>query len=177
LLYLEHAASFEDPAPMTNPRLLALFDDYSSSHQHPTNRLTHKVAIPAIVLHIVAMLDWVRLVAIPGIPGGGLTLGMIAWALATVWYLRADVKLGLIVSAAMALCFPLGRMIPVWAVVAIAVSGWLIQLAGHAVWEKKSPSFLTNLVHALVGPLFFVALLTGDYSLKPQQIAPSASRA
>ena len=75
-------------------------------------------------------------------------------------------KLGLIVSTFMALCFPLGRMMPVWFVVAIAVGGWPIQLAGHAVWEKKSPSFLTNLVHALVGPLFFVAVLTGDYSLK-----------
>jgi len=161
---------------MLNPRLLALFDDYASSHQHPTNRLTHKVAIPVIVLHIVAMLDWVRLVSLP-LPGGVLTLGMVAWLLATVWYLRADVKLGIIVSAAMALCFPLGRMLPVWAVVAIAVSGWLIQLAGHAVWEKKSPSFLTNMVHALVGPLFFVAMLTGDYSIKSEQLAPSASRA
>jgi uncharacterized membrane protein YGL010W len=162
---------------MLNPRLLTLFDDYASSHQHPTNRLTHKVAIPAIVLHIVAMLDWVRLVSLPILPGGVLTLGMGAWLLTTVWYLRADLKLGLMVSAGMALCFPLGRMLPVWAVVAIAVGGWLIQLAGHAVWEKKSPSFLTNLVHALVGPLFFVAILTGDYSLKPQPLAPSASRA
>lgn len=162
---------------MLNPRLQALFDDYASSHQHPTNRLTHKVAIPVIVLHIVAMLDWVKLVALPVIPGGALTLGMVAWLLATAWYLRADLKLGLIVSIGTALCFPLGRLLPVWAIIAIAVSGWLIQLAGHAVWEKKSPSFLTNLVHALVGPMFFVALLTGDYSLKPQQLAPSTSRA
>jgi uncharacterized membrane protein YGL010W len=160
-----------------NPRLQALFDDYASSHQHPTNRLTHKVAIPVIVLHVVAMADWVRLVAIPVLPGGVLTLGMVAWLLATLWYLRADVKLGLIVSAATALCFPVGRMIPVWGVIALAVGGWLIQLAGHAVWEKKSPSFLTNMVHALVGPMFFVALLTGDYSLKPQQLSPSTSRA
>jgi len=165
---------------MNNPRLQALFEDYASSHQHPTNRLTHKVAIPFIVLHIVAMLDWVKLLAVPALPGGVLTLGLVAWALATVWYLRADVKLGLIVSAAMALCFPLGRVLSdmsVWLVVGIAVSGWLIQLAGHAVWEKKSPSFLTNLVHALVGPLFFVALLTGDYSLKPRPLDASASRA
>jgi uncharacterized membrane protein YGL010W len=162
---------------MLNARIQALFDDYSSSHQHPTNRLTHKVAIPVIVLHVVAMLDWVRLVSLPAIPGGVLTLGMVAWVLSTVWYLRADVKLGLIVSAGMALCFPLGRMIPVWGIIALAVGGWLIQLAGHTVWEKKSPSFLTNMVHALVGPIFFVALLTGDYAVKPQQLSASASRA
>ncbi|MGZ3461157.1 MAG: Mpo1-like protein, partial [Archangium sp.] len=61
--------------------------------------------------------------------------------------------------------------------VSIAVVGWLVQLAGHAVWEKKSPSFFTNLVHALVGPLFFAALLTGDYKLGAQaQPAPQAAR-
>ncbi|WP_245814138.1 Mpo1-like protein [Cystobacter ferrugineus] len=68
----------------------------------------------------------------------------------------------------MAACLPVARMLPVWSVVAIAVFGWMVQMAGHTVWEKKSPSFLTNLVHALVGPLFFVAVLFGDYVLKPE---------
>lgn len=162
---------------MLKPHTQALFDEYISSHQHPTNRLTHKVAIPLIVLHIVAMLDWVRLASVPFLPGGSLTLAFVAWALASIWFLRADTKLGLIVSVAAALCIPLGRLLPVWVVVSIAVFGWLVQLAGHAVWEKKSPSFLTNLVHALVGPLFFVALLTGDYKLGPQvQGASQAAR-
>jgi len=162
---------------MLKPHTQALFDEYIASHQHPTNRLTHKVAIPVIVLHIVAMLDWVRLVSLPLLPGGSLTLAHVAWVLASVWYLRADAKLGAIVSAAAALCIPLGRLLPVWAVVALAVFGWLVQLAGHAVWEKKSPSFLTNLVHALVGPLFFVAVLFGDYVLKPVQPATVPVRA
>ncbi|HEX8820976.1 MAG TPA: Mpo1-like protein, partial [Archangium sp.] len=66
---------------MLKPQTQALFDEYISSHQHPTNRLTHKVAIPLIVLHIVAMLDWVRLVSVPLLPGGSLTLAFVAWAL------------------------------------------------------------------------------------------------
>ncbi len=143
----------------------ALFDEYYASHQHPTNRLTHKIAIPVIVLHVVAMLDWVHLVAVPALPGGVLTLAMVGWVLSTAWYLRADPKLGALVSAFTLLCIPLGRLLPVWAVIALAVGGWLVQLAGHSVWEKKRPSLLTNLVHALVGPLFFVAVLTGDYKL------------
>jgi uncharacterized membrane protein YGL010W len=162
---------------MLKPRTQELFDEYVSSHQHPTNRLTHKIAIPLIVLHIVAMLDWVSVVSVPFMPGGTVTLAHVAWTLASIWYLRTDAKLGAIVSVAAALCIPLGRMLPVWTVVAIAVFGWLVQLAGHAVWEKKSPSFLTNLVHALVGPLFFVALLTGDYKLGPrEQAAPQVAR-
>lgn len=142
-----------------NARTLQLFDEYAASHQHPTNRLTHKIAIPLIVFHLLAMLDWVRL------PGGVLTLGMVSYAAAAVWYLRADVKLGLMVMALAALSFPIGRMLPWWSVVALAVVAWGVQLAGHLVWEKKQPSFLTNLVHALVGPLFFVAVLTGTYRI------------
>ncbi|MFE8595406.1 Mpo1-like protein [Archangium violaceum] len=162
---------------MLKPQTQALFDEYISAHQHPTNRLTHKVAIPVIVLHIVAMLDWVRLAPVPALPGGSLTLAYVAWVLASIWFVRADFKLGLIVSIATALCIPLGRMLPREAIVGIALFGWLVQLAGHAVWEKKSPSFLTNLVHALVGPLFFVALLTGDYKIAPQaQTAPQTAQ-
>ena len=146
-----------------NARTLQLFDEYASSHRHPTNRLTHKIAIPLIVFHIMAMLDWVRLFAVPGIPGGVVTLGMVSYAAAAVWYLRADVKLGLVVMALSALSFPIGRALPWWSVVAVAVVGWLVQLAGHVIWEKKQPSFLTNMVHALVGPLFFVAVLMGAY--------------
>jgi uncharacterized membrane protein YGL010W len=156
---------------MLNARTQALFDEYAASHQHPTNRLTHKIAIPLIVLHVVAMLDWVRLASLPALPGGVLTLAPVVWLFSTAWYLRADPKLGAIVSAAMLLCIPLGRQLTPWAVVAIAVGGWLVQMAGHMVWEKKSPSFLTNMVHALVGPIFFVAVLTGDYRLS----APPAS--
>ncbi|MCP3139179.1 Mpo1 family 2-hydroxy fatty acid dioxygenase [Pyxidicoccus xibeiensis] len=162
---------------MLKPKVVALFDEYYSSHQHPTNRLTHKIAIPLIVLHIVAMLDWVKLATVPALPGGVLTLSMVAMVTTAIWYLRADVKLGSVVMVYMIACIPVGRLMPVWSVVAIAVFGWLVQLAGHSVWEKKSPSFLTNLVHALVGPLFFVAVLFGDYSLKAQQPAGTPVRA
>ena len=143
-----------------SPALRALFQDYAESHRHPTNRLTHKVAIPLIVFHIVAMLDWVHLATVGGV---AVTLGMVGVAAAMVWYLRMSVKLGLLMAVCFALCFPLARLTPWPVVVGIAVVGWLVQLAGHAVWEKKSPAFLTNLLQALVGPLFFLACLTGDW--------------
>ncbi len=156
-----------------NPKLTALFAEYGQAHQHPTNQLTHKLAIPMIVFHIIAMLDWVHLVTLPN--NFRLTAGMVFLALCAVWYLKMSVKLGLIILAAASLTFPLGRMLPWWAIVAIAAGGWLIQLAGHVVWEKKSPSFLTNLVHALVGPAFFVAKLTGDWPARSSTVTPAVS--
>ena len=153
-----------------NPALRALFQDYAESHRHPTNRLTHKVAIPLIVFHIVAMLDWVRLFEVGGV---SVTLAMVGVAAAMVWYLRMSVKLGLLMAVCFALCFPLARVTPWPVVVAIALVGWLVQLAGHAVWEKKSPAFLTNLLQALVGPIFFLAVLTGDWREGQTDVAPA----
>jgi uncharacterized membrane protein YGL010W len=149
---------------MLKPALHSLFSDYEASHQHPTNRLTHKVAIPLIVFHSVAMLDWVPLLTIPG-TAFTITLAHLVFLAAMGWYLAMNVKLGLLMVLFYGVCFPIGWMTPRPLVVAIAVVGWLVQLAGHAVWEKKSPAFLRNMLQALVGPLFFVALLTGDWKL------------
>ncbi|WP_373045871.1 DUF962 domain-containing protein [Vulgatibacter sp.] len=143
-----------------NEKLQRLFEDYADSHRHPTNRLTHKIAIPLIVFHIVAMLDWIALVEVAGVT---ITAAWVGYVLAIAWYLRLHVRLALIMAVLFALCFPLGRITPWPVVVGIAVVGWLVQLAGHVVWEKKQPAFLTNLLQALVGPLFFVAVLTGDW--------------
>lgn len=147
-----------------NAKLQRLFVEYADSHRHPTNRLTHEIAIPLIVFHIVAMLDWI---AIARLPAFTLTAGHVAYAVAAGWYLRMHLRLGLILAGLFALCFPLGRVTPWPVVVGVAVVGWLVQLAGHVVWEKRQPAFLTNLLHALVGPMFFVATLTGDWPPRP----------
>jgi uncharacterized membrane protein YGL010W len=34
--------------------------------------------------------------------------------------------------------------------------GWAVQFIGHAVYEKRSPAFLKNLLHLLVGPAWLV---------------------
>ncbi|HLL55924.1 MAG TPA: Mpo1-like protein [Myxococcaceae bacterium] len=149
------------------PGLEKLFREYSESHKHPTNRLTHKIAIPMIVFHILAMLDWVKLFQLPGL-AHPISLAYVAYAIAMAWYLWQDVKLGTLVGLGFAACIPLGWYVPAYGVVAIAVVGWLVQLAGHVVWEKKQPSFFTNLVHALVGPVFFVAVLVGEWRLEEQ---------
>lgn len=143
------------------PALQRLFTEYAESHRHPTNRLTHKIAIPLIVFHTVAMLDWVRLFTLPS--GWTVTLAQPVFLVAAAVWIGWDVKAGIVVTLASLLAFPLGHHTPKWAVLAIALVGWLIQLAGHAVWEKKQPAFVRNLVQALVGPIFFVAVLLGEW--------------
>lgn len=150
---------------MLKPALTTYFTEYAAFHRHPINQLTHKIAIPLIVLHVIAMLDWVRLVALPQPLGPitHLTAAHIGWVVACVFYFKLDAKLAAIMALLYALCFPIGWATPWQAIVAIAVAGWGIQLAGHSVWEKNRPAFLQNMFQALIGPMFFVAVLTGDW--------------
>ena len=146
-----------------NPRLVTLFESYADFHRHPINQLTHKIAIPLIVFHIIAMLGWIRLLPLAAIPGGYLTAAHLAYFLAIGWYFTMDAKLAVVMAFLFALCFPIAQWTSTATVIWIAVLGWVIQLAGHVVWEKRAPAFLTNIFQTLIGPLFFVAVLTGRW--------------
>jgi uncharacterized membrane protein YGL010W len=139
-----------------------LMEDYASFHTHPLNRLTHEVAIPLIVFHVVAMLDWVELGSW-SIAGHGVTLAHVVMIFPLLWYAWMAPRMAPLVILPMLLCLPLGRITPVWLVVVIAIVAWAIQFAGHVIWEKRSPAFFGNLVHLLVGPIFFVAIATGAW--------------
>lgn len=152
-----------------SPPLAALFRDYAAAHRHPTNVWIHKIAIPLIVFQVIAMADWIPLAHLPGVR---VSVAHVAYLLAVAWYLRLDVELGLWMAALFALCFPLGWLTPRPLVVALAVTAWVAQLAGHSVWEKHQPAFLHNLAHALVGPAYFVATALGRW---PREAARAGS--
>jgi uncharacterized membrane protein YGL010W len=145
-----------------SPRLVALFRDYAEAHRHETNVWLHKIAIPLIVFHTVAMADWIPLARLPG-TGVRVTAAHLAYFLVVAWYVRLDVHLGLRMAALFAPCFPLGWLTPRPLVIAVAIAAWTAQLAGHSVWEKRRPAFLRNLAHALVGPAYFVATALGRW--------------
>lgn len=148
-------------------RLAALFRDYGENHRHPVNLAIHKVAIPLIVFQIIAMLDWVPLVRLPG-TGAHVTVAAVGYFGAVVWYLALDVPLGLCMALLFGICFPIAWMTPRLVVVALAVVAWGAQLAGHVVWEKRQPAFLHNLLHALIGPLYFVATALHRWPERPE---------
>jgi uncharacterized membrane protein YGL010W len=147
------------------PALHDLFVEYTEYHRHPVNILIHKIAVPMIFFNAMAMLDWVVLGRIPGLPGLSMTLGQLLVAFCAIWYLAMNVKLGILLTLSFAGMLALGWVTPGWAVIAIGVFGWAIQMAGHLVWEKKAPSFTKNAVQALVGPIYFLALAIGDWRM------------
>jgi uncharacterized membrane protein YGL010W len=150
-----------------NERLADLFRDYAANHASAVNVRLHKIAIPLIVFHIIAMLDWVHVFRVPGTTWN-VTLAHLTFVAVVAWYLRLDVFLGICMAVLFALCFPLGWLAPWPAVVVIAVVAWGLQLAGHAIWEKRQPAFLHNILHALVGPMYFVATALGRWPERRQ---------
>ena len=133
-----------------------LFGEYEAYHRDPVNVAIHKLAVPAIMFHVIAMLDWVRLT-------GPVTLGMLVVAAASVWYLAVARRYAWALLPFSGLCVFAGRLTPQAVVVTIAVVAWVAQLVGHARFERRAPAFKDNLVQLLVGPAYVVALLMGDW--------------
>ncbi|HEX3463285.1 MAG TPA: Mpo1-like protein [Candidatus Elarobacter sp.] len=145
----------------------SLFDDYAAYHRDRRNLICHEIGIPLIVLAIVALL---RLVTLP--PSGG-TLAALALVATILYYVIAfgRTQRAAVVIAAIGLVilyYVAAYVTWPWAI-GLFVAGWIFQFIGHA-YEGKSPAFLTNLLHLLVGPLWVASHLV------PRSASSSSAR-
>jgi uncharacterized membrane protein YGL010W len=145
----------------------SLFDDYGAYHRDRRNLICHEIGIPLIVLGIVALL---RLVVVPYWGG---TLAALAVGLTVLYYIVAFGRthpLAVVIAAVglTALYYLAAWVTWPWAIAAFVV-GWIFQFVGHA-YEGKSPAFLTNLLHLLVGPLWVASHLV------PRSASSSSAR-
>jgi uncharacterized membrane protein YGL010W len=133
------------------------FSAYSADHQDARNQLLHVICVPAIVWSVMALLY-----AIP--VGASFPVGSVAWiaAIATMgFWLRLSLPLG--IGAAICMFVSLGITDYVHATFGVAVLAvsavgvfiiaWIGQFIGHA-YEGKRPSFFTDLVYLLIGPIW-----------------------
>ncbi len=123
-----------------------LFQTYSKYHQTKGNKLTHYVGIPLIVLSTFGLLSQVNL-------GNYFDLGLILWILTSFYYLKNDsIKYSLPFSVLTFLIYLVSMRLS-WPVDLFFFGvGWALQAFGHYYYEKKSPAFLTNFFHLLIGP-------------------------
>ena len=143
---------------MATAALRARLDEYGSVHRTAGNVACHWVGIPLIIIAIFGVLARVPIPVLPNVP---LTAAEVLIAAALVYYARLDALLAALMIPIIVAFDLVGRALPFWANVALFVVGWVFQLVGHAVYEKKSPAFLHNLVHLLIGPLFLLAKAVG----------------
>ncbi|MFM7798003.1 MAG: DUF962 domain-containing protein [Planctomycetota bacterium] len=136
------------------------FDAYSADHRDATNQLLHVLCVPAIVWSLLALVYCIPL-------GEGAPTGLLAAVLAVVavaFWCWLSLPLGLGAGVAMALSYwsvaalhavlGSGGLAVVGAVVFVVA--WVGQFIGHHI-EGRRPSFFTDLVYLMIGPVWVLA--------------------
>lgn len=129
-----------------------LFADYASYHQTPGNKVFHRLGIPLLMVSLIGMLAY----AGGNVGGTRVDLAMLLIAGSTIYYLTVEWRLAILMLVVSIAMYFAGAAMPFWVNVALFVLGLICQYVGHAVYEKKQPAFVRNMVHILIGPLWIL---------------------
>jgi len=135
----------------------AYLDQYSADHRNATNQWIHLLCVPAIVWSVTAFF-WT--IPVPSFlqPGAVAAFAMVA---ALAWYLRLSRKLFVGIFIAFVLFGAIdwwiaehyGMRVLLYCAIGVFVVAWIGQFIGH-IYEGHRPSFFTDLVFLLVGPMW-----------------------
>lgn len=120
------------------------FDEYSESHQNPTNKHIHWACVPAILFAIIGLLAHFSAL-----------LTALIVILTLIFYARLDLVLAVAMAALffmmawMIILLPFGKGF----YLAIFIIAWIGQFYGHKI-EGKKPSFFKDLQFLLIGPIW-----------------------
>jgi len=119
-------------------------DEYSESHQNPTNKKIHWVCVPAILFSIIGIIAHFSAL-----------LTALLIVLTLIFYARLDLVLAVAMAALLVVMAWLIYALPVGIgfYIAIFVIAWVGQFYGHKV-EGKMPSFFKDLQFLLIGPVW-----------------------
>lgn len=148
--------------------LLDQLSRYADYHRDRRNVLTHFVGIPMIVLGVAILLGR------PTVELGGwlLSPALIVAIVATLYYLRLDLRFGLVMGLLLLVCVAVAnkfaqgdQLIRFGWGVGLFVVGWAFQFVGH-VFEGRKPAFVDDLMGLVIGPLFVVAEVGFAFGLR-----------
>jgi uncharacterized membrane protein YGL010W len=132
---------------------------YALYHRDQRNILTHYAGIPLIIVAIFGLLS-LPLFSLAGIM---LTPALLLFITTALFYLRLDVRFGLVMLLFSGSCFAIATYLAaqpfsIWLSCSLGlfVVGWVLQFIGHY-YEGKKPAFVDDIVGLFVGPLFVVA--------------------
>ena len=130
---------------------------YAAYHRDPHNIATHFVGIPLIVIAVATLLSrpqWM-----------GISPAVLVMLASAVFYLRLELRLGLLRTLLLALTVWLGHALAGLGTAAwlgwgigLFVVGWVFQFVGHY-YEGRKPAFIDDVTGLIVGPLFVVVEL------------------
>lgn len=132
---------------------------YADYHQTGHNVATHIVGIPLIIFGVTVLTSR----PVIHFEAVALTPAMLISAAAGLFYLGLDTRLGIIMTALLALVAWAGLAIAQWpstwwlvAGLGSFIVGWLFQIVGHYL-EGKKPAFIDDVSGLIIGPIFVVA--------------------
>ena len=130
---------------------------YAAYHRDPHNIATHFVGIPLIVIAVATLLSrpqW-----------AGVSPAILVMVASAIFYLRLELRLGLLMTLLLALTVWLGHALAGLGTAAwlgwgigLFVVGWVFQFVGHY-YEGRKPAFIDDVTGLIVGPLFVVVEL------------------
>jgi len=136
------------------------FAEYEASHQVFGNKVCHLIGIPSIMVSLLALLSFVSIgqwLSLPDSVAVWMNGGTLLWFVASLLYIKLNWKLGIPFSILVFGIYLLSLRLSMTVTLILFIGGWVVQFVGHLVFEKKQPAFFSNLLHALIGPLWFFA--------------------
>ncbi len=133
---------------------------YEAYHKNPWNKATHFIGIPSIIFSILIPMGWISV----EIGGYGITAAMVFVAIVLAYYYALDAALAIgmtlfivpvLYAAHLAAQWPYGAGMALFLI--FFVGGWIFQLIGHGMFEKRRPALTDNLFQMFIGPIFMVA--------------------
>jgi uncharacterized membrane protein YGL010W len=144
------------------------FADYEDYHRDPRNEWCHYIGVPMILFGLLGILwplgVWHADLSIYGLSDQYPIEGIWAVGLvlaASIFYLWMDFKRGALFGFVLQFALAPAATMTLKTAWILFVVGWIFQLMGHFVFEKRSPAFLSNLVQVFVAPIWIFARLTG----------------
>ena len=143
--------------------LMIYFKDYEQYHQTRGNKRTHLLGIPLVLFSLVGLLSHAVLWTASQESLFPIDLGLLLVVAGALFSLKVDWKLGIPFVLYAYLNYLLARHLTLNSLIALQIVGWILQLFGHIVYERKSPAFLTSVEHLFVGPMWIFAWVIGYY--------------
>jgi uncharacterized membrane protein YGL010W len=160
---------------MPGIELTAWLDEYSLSHQHPTNILLHKICVPTIAFTLFAML-W-SLPIIPKNIRNAISInqvGLLNPSLILIPILAFYWNLSPVMAITMAMIFLIviislilmeKNHVKIFRLALIIfIIAWIGQFVGHEI-EGKKPAFFKDLQFLFIGPLWTLAHVFRFFSI------------
>lgn len=145
--------------------LKAYLEEYSESHQNPTNVLIHKICVPAIMFSTLGI---IKAIPVPASWPLWLDWSVVVAILAMGFYASfKNIRVffsQLLLVVPMMLILELLRPRFFLLCVGIFVVAWIGQFIGHKI-EGKKPSFFRDLFYLLIGPVWTMNSLTAQVGI------------